>query len=126
MYVAFASTDGKVVDSHFALSPSFFIYQVTEHNSQMSRMVYPQQPEKGEEYEESKVENVVKSLEGCAIVYCTNIGGPAAARLVQHKIHPIKAEPGTSIQAELVRLNTLLQTNPPPWLKKINALENAK
>ncbi len=54
----------------------------------------------------------------CAIVYVTQIGGPAAAKLVAHKIHPIKSKGEESITEVVEKLQQVLQNNPPPWLRK--------
>lgn len=116
MLIAFASSDGKTVDSHFASAPSFEMYKFTGgpqgiiHTSLSS-----------EDMMESndKVDVRIKMLKECAIVYCTQIGGPAAARLVQSGIHPLKVLEGTLIVDELNRLNKLLLSKKiPPWLKK--------
>ncbi len=68
---------------------------------------------------DDKVNARINMLRECAIVYCTQIGGPAAARLVQSGIHPLKVPEGTLIVDELNRLNKLLLSKKlPPWLKK--------
>jgi nitrogen fixation protein NifX len=64
------------------------------------------------------VESRADLLRECVVVYCTQIGGPAAARLVQQNIHPLKVSEGTSIEGELQRFQTMLKGNPPPWLRK--------
>ena len=58
------------------------------------------------------------AIADCAIVYTMQIGGPAAAKLVARKIHPMKT--GTEVPvAEIVgRLQEVLRGNPPPWLRK--------
>lgn len=114
MRVAFATIGQEKVDIHFGVSPGFAIYDIFPDHIQYIGMVYvPQQFA-----EEDKVEGRAEVLKGCAIVYCTQIGGPAAARLVQRNIHPIKVSPGTSIKDEISRFQTMLQRNPPPWLRK--------
>ncbi|MGF7449447.1 NifB/NifX family molybdenum-iron cluster-binding protein, partial [Klebsiella michiganensis] len=40
------------------------------------------------------------------------------ARLIRHRIHPMKAQPGTTIHAQCEALNTLLAGRLPPWLAK--------
>jgi nitrogen fixation protein NifX len=54
------------------------------------------------------------------------IGGPAAARLVQRNIHPLKVSEGTPIEGELQRFQTMLKGNPPPWLRKLLIEEEKK
>lgn len=115
MLIAFASSDGLTIDSHFASAPSFELYkfegeeQGLFHTSQTAESTGS----------DDKVDARIRLLQECAIVYCTQIGGPAAARLVQSGIHPLKVLEGTSIEEELNRLNKLLLSKKlPPWLKK--------
>lgn len=115
MLIAFASSDGLTIDSHFASAPSFEMYEFggkeqgifhTSHAAEITDS-------------NDKVDARISLLQECAIVYCTQIGGPAAARLVQSGIHPLKVPEGTLIVDELDRLNKLLLSNKlPPWLKK--------
>lgn len=116
MLVGFASSDGLTIDSHFASAPGFEIYGFAKD----SQGFYQASLAAENLFEsEDKVEAQIKMLKECAIVYCTQIGGPAAARLVQSGIHPIKAPEGTPIVDEVNRLDRLLQSHKlPPWLKK--------
>ncbi|MDA8223572.1 NifB/NifX family molybdenum-iron cluster-binding protein [Desulfosporosinus sp.] len=116
MLVAFASSDGKTIDSHFASSPSFEMYKFTD---EPQGIIHTSLAAEDMEESEDKVDVRIKMLKKCAIVYCTQIGGPAAARLVQSGIHPLKVPVGTTIDDELNRLNKLLQSKKiPPWLMK--------
>lgn len=116
MFVGFASSDGLTIDSHFASAPSFAIYEFTMD----SPGIYQENlVVKGREESEDKVDARIQILNQCAIIYCTQIGGPAAARLVQSGIHPVKALEGTPIADEVKRLDQLLSSPKlPPWLRK--------
>ena len=57
-------------------------------------------------------------LSGCAIVYTMQIGGPAAAKLVAQKIHPMKTNCEVGLMETVKRLQEVLRGNPPPWLRK--------
>lgn len=114
--VAFASSDGKTIDSHFASAPSFELYKFTEKPQEI---IHTSLAAEDMEESEDKVDVRIKMLNNCAIIYCTQIGGPAAARLVQSGIHPLKVAEGTKIEDELAKINNLLQSKKlPPWLKK--------
>jgi nitrogen fixation protein NifX len=116
MLIAFASSDGLTIDSHFSSAPGFEMYKFTETPPGIIHTSLDT-----EDLEESldKVDARLNMLKECAIVYCTQIGGPAAARLVQSGIHPLKVPEGTLIVAELNRMNQLLLSKKlPPWLKK--------
>ena len=116
MLIAFASSDKKTIDSHFASAPAFEMYKFTGDKQGIIHTSLA-----AEDMDESvdKVNARINMLKECAIVYCTQIGGPAAARLVQSGIHPLKVPVGTLIVDELNRLDKLLLSkNLPPWLKK--------
>jgi len=114
MRVAFATLSQENIDAHFGIAPGFAVYDVTSEKTQFIAMIYP--PEQAAE--DDKVESRAEVLRGCIVVYCTQIGGPAAARLVQLNIHPLKVREGTPIESELQRFQTMLQNTPPPWLRK--------
>jgi len=116
MLVAFASSNKKSIDSHFASAPAFEMYKFTGDKLGVIHTSF-----EAEDMAEAddKVNARINMLRECAIVYCTQIGGPAAARLVQSGIHPLKVPEGTLIVDELNRLNKLLLSKKlPPWLKK--------
>jgi nitrogen fixation protein NifX len=68
--------------------------------------------------EEDRIEARSSALADCALVYVLQIGGPAAARLVAKKIHPIKSKEPEPIADVVEKLQEVLRDNPPPWLKK--------
>ena len=114
MRVAFATMGQDRIDAHFGFAPGFAVYEVTPDNYRFVNLIsLPAQST-----EDDKVESRAELLRGCAVVYCTQIGGPAAARLIQQNIHPLKVNEGTLIEGELQRFQTMLKVNPPPWLKK--------
>lgn len=125
--VAFCSESGQLIDAHFATCPSFFIYEIGTDSSHLVGQISLAEPTQNPERnlgEDDKVSLRIKALQGCSIVYCSQIGGPAAARLVQNNIYPLKAQEGTSIEEASNKLSQVLRTNPPPWLRK--KLQNGK
>ena len=118
--VAFASCDGLLVNGHFGTCPLFFIYQLDEHGSQLvdiRRFSVWQQTHgtPGGENNEARSE----LLQGCHLLFCEAIGGPAAARVIRHGIHPIKIKKDPQIQTQLTELSALMQDQLPPWLAKV-------
>ncbi len=53
------------------------------------------------------------------IVYFLDIGPIAAAKVINKKIFPIKYKEVVSIDTELEKIKHMLNTNPPPFIKKI-------
>jgi hypothetical protein len=61
----------------------------------------------------------VNLIQDCAIVYVVSIGGPAAAKVIQGNIYPMKKEQGGSAREILAQLQSAIATSPPPWLAKL-------
>ena len=114
MRVAFATMGQGKIDAHFGLARAFAIYDITADKAEFIHTI--DLPEASAD--DDKIEARAEMLGDCAVVYCAQIGGPAAARLVQQNIHPLKVSVGTTIEDELQRFQTLLKGNPPPWLRK--------
>ncbi|WP_206811684.1 NifB/NifX family molybdenum-iron cluster-binding protein [Paradesulfitobacterium ferrireducens] len=118
--VAFCSEDEIHIDAHFAQSSKVIIYEFDLLAYwEVAAISFPNAENRGyPDQEEDKVNQRLKVVKDCSILYCTNIGGPAAARLIQKNIYPLKAEAGTLIEDAAQRLHYLLQKNPPRWLQK--------
>lgn len=115
MKVAFASTDKIHVDEHFGRAEVFYIWDIGPDSAEFNGIV--QVKAEGDD-EADRIEARCSGLADCALVYVAEIGGPAAARLVAKKIHPIKSKDRAPIQDTVVKLQEVLQGNPPPWLRK--------
>jgi len=115
MKVAFASTDKVHVDEHFGRAEIFTIWEVGPDTAGFSGVV--QVLAEGDD-EADRIEARCAGLADCALVYVAQIGGPAAARLVAKKIHPVKSKDREPITEVVARLQEVLQGSPPPWLRK--------
>jgi len=115
MKVAFASTDKVHVDEHFGKAEEFYIWDIGPEEAAFSGVA---QLKVEEGYIDDKIEARTSVLADCALVYVGEIGGPAAARLVQKKIHPIKSKEHEPITVVVEKLQEVLKGNPPPWLRK--------
>ncbi len=122
MKVAFTSTTGEMIDQHFGHALSFQVWEIGPHEAHFVEALGVD-PHGGDE--EDRIAARARSLADCAIVYTMQIGGPAAAKLVALKIHPMKT--GTEVPvAEIVgKLQEVLRGNPPPWLRKAMNKEQA-
>ncbi len=115
MKVAFTSKTGEMIDQHFGMTESFSIWEMGPDDAYPIETI---QVEKHEGDEEDKIASRVTLLKDCAIVYTMQIGGPAAAKLVSHKIQPMKTTTEVPIAEIVAKLQGVLQGNPPPWLRK--------
>lgn len=123
MRVAFASEDGVHINAHFGRAKRMFFYEVTPGGFRFESELQFLDKETIES--ESRLDAKVEALKGCSIVYMAQVGPSAAARLVSRRIHPIKAKETDSIEEALKRLTSMLDTNPPPWIRKILIREAA-
>jgi nitrogen fixation protein NifX len=121
MKVAFTSTTGEMIDQHFGMSDSFCVWEIGPEDASFLETV---QVGKTGDDEEDRIASRVAVLTGCAIVYTMQIGGPAAAKVVANKIHPMKTGKETSIAEIVEKLQEVLRGNPPPWLRKAMNKEN--
>lgn len=115
MKIAFTTTDGTMIDQHFGQCESFQIWEVGPDQASFLASVAT---EAHGSDEEDRIAARAKILSDCAIVYTMQIGGPAAAKLVAQKIHPMKTNSEVSLPETVARLQEVLRGNPPPWLRK--------
>jgi len=115
MKVAFTSRTGELIDQHFGMAESFSVWELGPDEA---HPVETLQVGSTEHDEEDKIAARVALLADCAIVYTMQIGGPAAAKLVSHKIQPMKTNSEVPVAEIVAKLQQVLQGSPPPWLKK--------
>jgi nitrogen fixation protein NifX len=115
MKIAFTTTDGSMIDQHFGQCDSFQIWEVGPDEAVFLELVTVE-PHGSDE--EDRIAARAKILADCAIVYTMQIGGPAAAKLVALKIHPMKTNAEVSLPETVAKFQEVLRGNPPPWLRK--------
>ena len=122
MRVAFATQDRTRVDAHFASAKTFLFYDIgpDEHTFIEAIQFDSVSEENGKHSDDGddRLSTKIKALEGSALLFVRAIGGPAAARVVGAKIHPIKLGEDEAISSVIERISTMLKTNPPPWLRR--------
>lgn len=123
MKVAFATKDGEHINDHFGWAKQFSIYDVSAEGYKLVEHVEtPEDPED----EDDKISIKIQALKDSSIMYCEAIGPTAAAKVVKARIHPIKVKEPKKISEELDALVELLKGNPPPWIKRIIARDDAE
>ena len=115
MKIAFSTSTGETIDQHFGQCHSFHVWEVGPDESAFLEVVNV--GEHGGD-EEDRIAARAKALSDCTIVYTMQIGGPAAAKLIAHKIHPMKTNNEVSLKETVERFQEVLRGNPPPWLRK--------
>jgi nitrogen fixation protein NifX len=117
MKVAFSTQDLKRVDAHFGWAKNISIYELTQKDWTFIETVQFDGDLK-EDGDEDKLAPKLEAIKDCALLYVSAIGGSAAARVVAHKIHPIKVSEPEVIEEVLAKLRDVLNGTPPPFLRK--------
>ncbi|TWJ18278.1 nitrogen fixation protein NifX [Geobacter argillaceus] len=115
MKVAFTSSTGEMIDQHFGQCQTFQIWEIGPDAAKPLTTV---SAITSAEDEEDRIAARANALTDCAIVYTMQIGGPAAAKLVAKKIHPMKTNSEVPVAEIVGKLQEVLKGNPPPWLRK--------
>ncbi len=122
MKVAFATQDLKTMDAHFGSARNMAIYEIDTQGHRFVEAIRFDVASKQDgvhaEPEEDRITPRVDALEGCTLLFVLAIGGPAAAQVVNRKIHPVKLKEPEPIPQIIDRLQTMLKGTPPPWLRK--------
>ena len=114
--VAFATKDMEEVNAHFGGAKEFVVYNVSKDGYEVSEVI---KTDTSELEDDDKTDFRVRALKGVNIMYCESIGGTAAAKVIRSGIHPMKANEGTLIEDILKSLVSMINGNPPPWVKNI-------
>jgi len=120
MKVAFATQDLKRVDAHFGWAKNISIYELDENGHSFLETI-SFDGDLQEDGNEDKLAPKIEAVKDCAILYVAAIGGSGAARVVANNIHPIKVAQPEVIEELLHKLQGVLKTNPPPFLRKAMA-----
>jgi nitrogen fixation protein NifX len=117
MKVAFATQDLKRVDAHFGWAKNIAIYELTPTSHTFIEAIQFD-GDLQEDGNEDKLAPKLEAIKDCALLYVAAIGGSAAARVVAHKIHPVKVASPEVIEEVLEKLKDVLNGTPPPFLRK--------
>ena len=114
--VAFASKDMETINAHFGGAKEFVVYDVSKDGFKLSGVI---KTDTSAMEGDDKTDFKVKALSGVNIMYCESIGGTAAAKVIRGGINPMKVNEPRKIEEVLSELVTMINGNPPPWVKKI-------
>lgn len=61
----------------------------------------------------------VEALKGCAVLFTKGIGDPAAMRVQDQKVFPVKMDSVRDIDEVILNMQRMMSnTNPPLWLRR--------
>lgn len=113
--VAVASNNRESLDGHFGSCLRYLIYQLSTSEIRLIDI----RSAIAADLSEDKNAFRVSLIRDCPVLYIVAIGGPAAGKVVQAGIYPLKKETGGSVRVLLAELQQAIATSPPPWLAKI-------
>ncbi|WP_036489317.1 dinitrogenase iron-molybdenum cofactor biosynthesis protein [Myxosarcina sp. GI1] len=113
--IAVASNTGEQLDGHFGSCHRYLIYQLSADEIRLIDV----RSAIDADFAEDKNRFRVNLIRDCPVLYVVSIGGPAAAKVIQAYIYPMKIEQGGAIREILADLQKAIATSPPPWLAKI-------
>jgi nitrogen fixation protein NifX len=121
--IAIATQDMKGLNAHFGSARKFAIYDVTATSSQfISAVAFDEVSDEGGKHKDDGDDRItpkVDALAGVNLLFVRAIGGPAAAKVVRARIHPVKIAEPQPIEDVIARVQTMLKGTPPPWLRKV-------
>ncbi|MGK7935152.1 MAG: dinitrogenase iron-molybdenum cofactor biosynthesis protein [Xenococcaceae cyanobacterium] len=120
--IAVASNTGEQLDGHFGSCHRYLIYQLSVDEIRLIDVRSAIEADLAEDKNGFRV-NLIKD---CPVLYIASIGGPAAAKVIQAYIYPMKIEQGGNIREILADLQKAIATSPPPWLAKILGVGTGK
>ena len=113
--IAVASNNGEELDGHFGSCHRYLIYQLSVDQIHLIDARSTVKADLAKDKSSFRVD----LIRDCAIVYFVSIGGPAAAKVIQANIYPMKVETGGKAREVLSTLQSAIATSPPPWLAKL-------
>ncbi|WP_221797260.1 dinitrogenase iron-molybdenum cofactor biosynthesis protein [Oceanobacter mangrovi] len=117
--VAVASNQAEQINGHFGSCVRFLVYQLAPESCELVDIRSALEADLSDDRNAFRA-NLIKD---CQVMYVQSIGGPAAAKVVRTGIYPIKVKEACEAREELARLQSVMGTNPPPWLAKILGVE---
>jgi len=114
--VAFATKDMETINAHFGGAKEFVVYDVSKDGYKISGVI---KTDTSSLNGDDKTDFKVKALQGINIMYCESIGGTAAAKVIRGGINPMKVQEPRKIEDVVKELMSMINDNPPPWVKKI-------
>lgn len=113
--IAMASNTGEQLDGHFGSCHRYLIYQLSADEIKLIDVRSAIEADLAVEKNTFRV-NLIRD---CPVLYIMSIGGPAAAKVIQAYIYPMKIEQGGNAREILANLQKAIANSPPPWLAKI-------
>jgi nitrogen fixation protein NifX len=112
--VAVASDRHEQINAHFGSCRRFLIYQLSRDECRLIRVRSTDGSAEAEDSSAFRTE----LIRDCHVLLVQSIGGPAAAKVINAGIYPLKFTEGGAAGVHLDELRQKMASLPPPWLAK--------
>lgn len=124
LMVAFASSDGEMVNQHFGSSRGFYVFGIDKDVSALvASKSFIKEKQDGNE---DKLKPKLSWLHGCDVVYVGSIGGSASKQLLALGVHPIVVKGGPDIEEVIEEIQQELSTELSPMLVRVMKQKTGK
>jgi nitrogen fixation protein NifX len=111
---AVASDGGEELNAHFGSARRYLIYQMAPEELRLIDI----RPADGAEEAEDSSAHRARLIDDCHVLFVQSIGGPAAAKVINAGVYPLKYVEGGPARPYLEELRRKMGAAPPPWLAK--------
>lgn len=124
LLVAFASSDGEIINQHFGSSLGFHVYSIdADSATPLAAKSFGKELRDGNE---DKLKPKLAWLNGCDLVYCGSVGGSATNELIKLGAHPVIVKGGPEIEEVVAELQNELSGTLSPLLERIFKQKSGK
>jgi len=124
LIVAFASSDGEMVNQHFGSSLGFHVYAIDATTATpLAAKSFAKEQRDGND---DKLKPKLAWLTGCELVYCGSVGGTATNELIKLGVHPVIVKGGPDIEEIITELQQEITGTLSPLLERIFKQKTAK
>lgn len=117
LIVAFASSDGEIVNQHFGSSEGFHVFGIDgETATLLAIKTFGKEARDGNE---DKLKPKLAWLTGCDLVYCGSAGGSATNQLIKLGVYPVVVKGGPEIEEIISELQAEITGTMSPMLERI-------
>jgi len=108
MKVAFCSSDGIYINEHFGQTEKIYVYEISKDEAFFleCRNVKKSNPDVDHI---DMIDEKIDQISDCRIIYFTQIGGPAAAKVIKNKIFPVKVGPESLVETIIKAMQKALK-----------------
>lgn len=117
LIVAFASSDGEMVNQHFGSSLGFHVYAID--GSSATPLAAKSFAKEQRDGNDDKLKPKLAWLTGCELVYCGSVGGTATNELIKLGAHPVIVKGGPDIEEIITELQQEMTGTLSPLLERI-------